>query len=232
MSNAHSALCLKFARNPQTGLPRLVVVQGTLPERAAREIEDEIRAEYEELARRPDGSAVMLRDRRFRLSVAQRETRLPELTLEQEAAAPLPGTPSGPAAAPRSWAEGWLASLGDLREPAGDPLDPHAAGDWAVDFALQELQALAQSESAMLAGMLLAGYLVLGEHLCRESSPERAQLYQMALANLQRRLAGQFAANGELAGLGKAAEAGPRTDSPGPLSQLWQHLRQVFRWPR
>jgi hypothetical protein len=167
---------LVYETNAASGTPSLRATSEAYGEAELREMEEELRPQYEKLAR-GRLNMVRLQGREFHV-VVQRggNPRQPALMLTP--AAPAPARP----ALGEGWADGFFADLGRLA--SGERSGPDMA---ALRYAVEELRDLAEDAPDELAQVLFASYLQVTEHLCRARDAERAALYSLALRALGKR---------------------------------------------
>jgi len=171
--------------NPASGVPRLTVECGSLASTDAKALEGELAGQHEQLSRKPDGEAGLLRGKAYRLQELLRETRMLELLLEQFAAESGGPAPSRAAIRP-VWVDGFLAALDPLTSQPPDPRDPHAHASAAFCLTLDELRALGRTSPDWLAFMLTGGYPLLRQDYGQDHDPSRGNFYALALGELGR----------------------------------------------
>lgn len=170
-------LTLVYVTNAASGTPTLRGTPGAYGDDELRQMEEELRPQYEKLAR-GSLSSVRLQGREFQVAVQRGgNPRQPALLLTPVAPTPAPTSPVA------NWAGGFLADLGRLA--GGERSGPDTA---ALRFAVEELRDLAGEAPDELALVLFASYLQVTEHLCRAQDPERAALYSPALRALGKRV--------------------------------------------
>jgi hypothetical protein len=179
-----------FKQDIDTGIPRLVDVEGVLGEDELHPWEDSLNRNYEDLLRGGDGREYEFGEplpgrslpTRYRVTVHRDEgTRCPALTFTLPEIADEAATP--PESDPGDWRSGLVKEVGPAfgEERGRDPADQ--AG---LSFVLSELATLARDHPSQLTLLLFAGYLALAERMSREHDLEKRGLYLLAARALER----------------------------------------------
>jgi hypothetical protein len=222
------AVRLIYRRDPSSGVPKLTVERGSVPSSEVKALEADLAGQYEHLARQPDHEAVTLRGRTYCLQVLRRESRIPELVLDehsaengQSEAAPLLGS--------TSWTDGFLTALVPFVRQAPDPRDPHAHARAALCFTLEELRSLGQVSPDWLALLLTTGYLLFRKECCQELDPSRGGFYALALCELERLLEERGSDDPSLPAAGKVdLRSRAALESAGALGWLKRSFQRLF----
>lgn len=175
---------LRFQLNPGTGQPEVTAPPGLLSQAEKLSLDRELRYNYHRLIR-ADRQVVVFRTPlraftppRFRVRVLSgANPRCPTLLLVHRPPLSTNSTPVTPVAA--GWEDGFRAELRELVASMWLAGDEVLDGPDELERAVEDLSGLSQEQPALLAPLLLAGYLALGQ-----ASPGRR--YRQALQLLAR----------------------------------------------
>jgi hypothetical protein len=224
------SVTLIYETNPQTGLPALRVLEGSLgaaSDAELRELERELQGRYEQL-RRESFSTIRVRSRQYQVENQEPNgSRQPTLLIR-----PVNGNGSLPAgsagkAPPTNWVDGFYSELTNL---SGNHTLLRLEA-YALRAAVEELQTGGPGEPGLLAAMLIAGHLALSEQLCRGQDEARAGMYALALRGLGRVLPDEASDDG--AGWWKATSTARSEISPETVKSnwLWRSLARMIGLP-